>query len=280
VAARFSAIYIELARGKEAIRIAPRHFVYMPEISTHFDTYYLPVVPSETNGVSLVDYSQPSLHTYRRSGLQFELAAFPEEDEAIEGYFYWYTPKEGDIVFDIGAHCGISTYRLAKLVGPSGRVIAFEPDPVNHSILVRNIHRHKLENVTCVKTAISDSRGTALFNCEGAIGSGLARHLSRATVGTVEKVETMTLADAFTEFGVPSFCKIDIEGAEISVLASAFETLSKLRVQFALDTNHLVDGSLTNGRVEQEFVKCGYEVLSLPISGMMTTWARPQGSAG
>ncbi len=276
VSISYAPSHIEVKRGSEAIRVAHKHFVYVPDISRHFDTYYLPIVPHDSDGILTVDYSRPALHTYRRSGLQFELAAFPEEDEAIEGYFHWYTPKPGDLVYDIGAHCGISTFRLSKLVGPSGRVIAFEPDPLNYSILLRNLERHRLENVTPVRIAFSHSCGMASFNCEGAIGSGLSQHLSRATTGTIQEVATTTMTEAFREFGVPIFCKIDIEGAEVSVLRSSRELLTRQRIQFALDTNHVVGGSLTNSRVEQVLAECGYEVLSRPLSGMMTTWARPQ----
>ncbi len=59
---------------------------------------------------------------YKTLGVQFELAAFPEEDEALEGYFRLVPATAGDCVFDIGAHCGVSTYAFSKLVGPRGRV--------------------------------------------------------------------------------------------------------------------------------------------------------------
>ena len=275
VSISYAPSHIEIRRGKDAIRVAHRHFVYIPDIATHFETYYLPVVPHDTDNVHTVDYSRPAVHTYRNSGLQFELAAFPEEDEAIEGYFRWYTPKPGDLVYDVGAHCGISSFRLSRLVGPGGSVIAFEPDPLNYSILVRNIERHELRNVTPVKIALADSCGAALFNCEGAIGSALSQHLSRATTGTVQMVPTITMAEAFRRFGAPTFCKVDIEGAGVPVLQSSKEVLKRHQIHFALDTNHMVGGSLTNGRVEQVFAECGYEALSAPVSGMMTTWAGP-----
>ena len=100
-------------------------------------------------------------------------------------------------------------------------MIAFEPDPVNFSFLVRNIDRHKLTNVTPVQAAIAGKAGRAAFNCEGATGSGLARHIDRASVGNIVMVDALSLEDAFTRWGNPQFCKIDIEGAEVEVIASA-----------------------------------------------------------
>jgi FkbM family methyltransferase len=207
------------------------------------------------------------------------MASFPEEDDAIASYFQWYTPKGGETVFDVGAHCGVSTYYFSKLVGPSGRVIAFEPDPVNYSLLLLNIERHQLSNVTPLQIAVSDKRGEADFNCEESIGSGLMQHSSRASIGKVVKVRTVTLEGAFLEWGPPSFCKIDIEGAEIAVISAAQEFLRKTSCQFAMDTHHLVDGSFTDQRIEKLFRHCGYEATT-STPGMKTTWARPAAHAG
>ena len=227
------------------MRLALKHFVYAPDMAERFDLYFSPLVPTEIDGVSVLDYSRPGiLQTYRKSGLQFEMSSFPEEDEAIESYFHWYTAQTGDTIFDVGAHCGVSSYHFSKLVGPTGRVVAFEPDPVNYSLLLRNIERHQLTNVTPLQIAVADKRGEAEFNCEETIGSGLVQHSTRASIGKVVMVKTVTLGDAFQEWGLPSFCKIDIEGAEIAVISAAQDFLRKASCQFALDTNHPVEGSL------------------------------------
>lgn len=266
---------VEIRKQDRRMLIAARHFVYVPDLARRFETYFSPIVPTIENGYSIVDYSRPGLQTYAKSGLQFELAAFPEEDEAIEGYFKWYRPQLGDMVFDIGAHCGVSSYVLSKLVGSRGRVIALEPDPLNYSLLVRNIARHHLENVVPLRIALSGSRGVAQFNSEGTIGSCLTHQSSRATVGLIETVETMTLSDVCNQWGTPAFCKIDIEGSEVEVIASAEALLTEERVQFAVDTNHFVKGRLTNAEVEKLFAKYGYYAESSKVAGMMTTWARP-----
>lgn len=267
---------IELRKEDRAMLLSERHFIYAPDMAQRFGSYFSPVVSHPANGLSVVDYSKPGLQTYKKSGLQFELASFPEEDEAIEGYFRWYKPQPGDTVFDIGAHCGVSTYHFSKLVGSTGKVFAFEPDPLNYSLLLRNISRHELENVTPLKVAIAGSPGQASFHCEGTIGSGLARNSSRATIGTVEMVEAITLADAFKLYGTPALCKIDIEGSEIETIAAANALLAWCKTNFALDTNHVVDGSFTNSRIEKMFANSGYEAESAEVGGMMTTWARPK----
>lgn len=75
---------------------------------------------------------------------------------------------------------------------------------------------------------------------------------------------------------MPAFCKIDIEGAEVEVVASSAELLKKHKVNFALDTNHpKADGAMTSGEVETMFRSYGYEAAS-EANPLLTTWARPR----
>jgi hypothetical protein len=106
---------LEITKDTRTIRIAPRHFVHTDGFSLDFDAQFAMIVPTLRDGRSTIDYSTPRVQTYRRSGLEFELASFPEEEDAIEGYFHWYLPVPGDIVYDVGAHCGVSSYFFSKL---------------------------------------------------------------------------------------------------------------------------------------------------------------------
>src|SRR6476660_6456407 len=65
----------------------------------------------------------------------------------------------GDVVWDIGANVGEYTFQLSRLVGPTGRVIAFEPIGYNFDTLHATIKRGHLVNVTAHKMAISDYSG-------------------------------------------------------------------------------------------------------------------------
>ncbi len=201
---------------------------------------------------------------------------FLNEVTLSRGICVGYIPGPGDCVFDIGANCGLSTYCFSTLVGPEGRVIAFEPDPLSYSLLLRNIARHRLRNVTPVNAALAATRGTAPFYADGSIGSCLAGMPSLTTVAPVHAVETVTLEDAFSRWGEPDFCKIDIEGAEIQVLTAAKQLLAKVSTHFALDTSHSVGGRPTAAAIEQIFRESGFEVESGLVSDAMTTWAKPR----
>ena len=273
----FSSTAVDIVNGSRIIRISPKNWLYAPSIASSFDAYFGQVEPTPDGDSLLVDYSGPRLQKYRSSGLEFEINSFPEEDSAIEDYFHWYHPMEGDVVFDLGAYCGVSTYAFSKRVGESGHVYSFEPDASSFALLLRNIDRHRLQNVTPMQIAIAATSGEAAFHQEGTLGSVLSRHSPRATTGTVSTVTTIDLATACERFGLPAFIKMDIEGSELEFLNASRGFLSRNSIQFALDTHHWVDGIRTTQQVEQIFGECGYETASSDASGFWTTWARTAG---
>lgn len=268
---------INVEKDIRAIRISGKHFAYAIDMARCFDLYFAQVVPNHVGGKLVVDYSYPHLQRYATTGLEFELTSFPEEVDVINDYCRWYRANLGDTVFDIGAYCGVSAYYLSKCVGDTGKVYSFEPDAANYSLLIRNIERHHLRNVVPLRVAVAGSSGTAQFCSEGTIGSCLAQHLSRAPMGVVEEVPTISFQDACERFGSPAFAKIDIEGSEIEVLDSARHFLKEHSVQFVVDTNHWLGGVRTAASVEAIFRDAGYEAVSLEKSGVMTTWARKHG---
>jgi hypothetical protein len=155
-----------LRKGQNVIILSLKDALHGNMVGDLFDSLFAATVPYEENGLRFVDYSGPKLHTLP-NGLQFEFPSFPEESESFDQYTTWYTPKPGELVFDLGANAGISTCQFAKLVGPTGRVVCFEPDQVTLPYLRRNIARHNLDNVTLVEAAIGGEDGTADFYSEG-----------------------------------------------------------------------------------------------------------------
>ena len=155
-------------------------------------------------------------------------------------------------------------------------MIAFEPDPLNVELLRRNLARYQLSNVTVAQVAVSDSNGVASFNSDGSLGSALTLALSRPSTHSTTEVRTVTLEKACAEFGVPSYAKIDAEGAEIEILGGAKTFLQSHQIHFVLDTSHMRDGHMTNAAVENILNGCGYKVVSdFDSGGFMTTWATP-----
>jgi len=242
-------------------------------IAKFFDVFFYATKSDEVNGFQLVDYSKPKLFTLS-DGLQFEFYSFPEEPSSIADYTRWYTPKPGDLVYDLGSNCGISVYHFSKMVGPTGRVICFEPDPVNLGFLRRNIARHGLDNLTIVEAAIGAADGTAQFSSEGSVASAIVTMLPREPVGNVITVPVMSLESAFRKYGVPNFCKIDIEAAEVEALDAAAALLRTVKTNFAVDTSHWLNGDFTCKPVEEAFRRGGHESETI-TNIFQTTYARP-----
>jgi FkbM family methyltransferase len=146
----------------------------------------------------------------------------------------------GGTAYDLGANYGIYSMFLARLVGPTGRVYAFEPMPEILTQLKANIALNPLTNVEFVPMAASDSAGTAQFRIGSHAGSG---HLETADQyhpisGGIINVEQITL-DEFVLRGnrPPTFMKIDVEGAEGSVIVGAKRVLDEHRPVIAVEVH-------------------------------------------
>src|SRR2546422_5286600 len=71
--------------------------------------------------------------------------------------------KTGDVVLDIGAHIGYYTLMFAELVGPHGKVFAFEPVPSNFALLQKNVQFNGYHSVALIQKAVSDKEGKAVI---------------------------------------------------------------------------------------------------------------------
>lgn len=135
----------------------------------------------------------------------------------------------GDTVYDIGANIGYVSLSLAKRVGSSGRVVAFEPFPRNADLLRRNIEDNGLTNVQLLEVAASDSCGEAVIRiAENHATASLVWH--RSNPSALELVIKKVVIDDLVEAGTisePKFVKIDVEGAEGQVLQGMRPTVAK-----------------------------------------------------
>ena len=83
--------------------------------------------------------------------------------------------REGMEAWNVGANIGVYALQLAHLVGASGRVVAFEPNPAARAVLGRNIARNSLQSrVEVVASAVGAAPGTVDFYTAGADGMGRA----------------------------------------------------------------------------------------------------------
>lgn len=152
----------------------------------------------------------------------------------------------GMTVLDIGAHIGYFTRKFAQWAGPTGRVFAFEPHPVNYRFLTKNVSRWP--NVTPVQTIISDTAGVGTLHVSGKSGCHSLFETMYVRSGEGAHQVPMTTLDGFwMSAGQPEigFMKIDIEGAELRALRGAtdlIESHDTLRMVVEFCPAHLQAG--------------------------------------
>ena len=141
--------------------------------------------------------------------------------------------RPGGVVYDIGAHAGFHSLFCALLAGPTGRVIAFEPNPGNLRSLTAQLELNPSLNVTVLPYAILDRNGDVRFEAGGGSSEG---HISEAGSFTVEG----RCLDSLVEQGSvppPSVIKIDVEGAEEQAITGALQVLRRYRPVVLCDRN-------------------------------------------
>lgn len=132
--------------------------------------------------------------------------------------------QKGMTVVDGGAHVGLYTVLAARVVGPTGFVIALEPDLYNLAALRVNVDRAGGANVEVVPEALADAAGTARFyETRSTIGSSL---IERDDAG-VRVVRTTSIDLLLRGREVSALLvKLNIEGAEPLALAGMRDVLS------------------------------------------------------
>lgn len=129
--------------------------------------------------------------------------------------------SEGGVFLDVGANVGFFSLVAARVVGPSGTVVAFEPVPENASAAERNAALNSFARVRVVQAAVGAAPGRMTLHVTRHPG-GAALASSAAPPDRVNSIEVEVVSlDAAFESGrvpPPDLVKIDVEGAELDVL--------------------------------------------------------------
>ena len=128
--------------------------------------------------------------------------------------------KPGGTVLDVGANIGWTARLMSNLVGPQGRVHAFEPLPTAYANLLLNVGDAPVSNIVPHKVAASDVAGQIelYVPADDTAALGTMRRPQGSESALKHVVPTLQLDSRLDEFGPVSFVKIDVEGAEHKVL--------------------------------------------------------------
>jgi FkbM family methyltransferase len=203
--------------------------------------------------------------------------------------------KRDDMVLDIGANIGAHTLHIARLVGPNGRVFAFEPTNYAFTKLLENRSLNPLlaPSIVAEQVMLVDSPSTPvareIFSSWPLVGSE-KRHpehlgVSKSTTGA----RSMTLDEYVEHNGIRrlSLIKLDVDGNEPTVLTGAQQTMKQFQPVFVIELApylHSEESGIFESMVELFFSR-GYVMNDigsgkrLPLDPLQIRRCIPNGSS-
>jgi len=177
-------------------------------------------------------YSQQIMLNYFRARTSYE----PETSFVVEQLL-----QPGDTFLDIGGHVGFFSLFASALVGASGRVFTFEPNPTNYRHLLHHISINNLHHVFPLPWAVGQSTGVTEFftNLDNDGGHALwnpGLHPFNEKTRTQQVQKHLAFMISLDDFfrgsgpGAVKLIKIDTEGNEFNVLRSSRAFLQNAQV--------------------------------------------------
>ena len=160
------------------------------------------------------------------------------EDDIIERF----TPKEGDVVIDIGAAFGFYTIIGAKRVGTNGKVVAIEALRDSFKMLNRNIKLNRLTNVISLNYAVySKETKVKLYHNYSIMQERAGGYTNKYVEASANTLDYLLQLKGITDV---NWIKIDVEGAEFEVLKGATNVLSKSKdIALLIEIHNLSGGT-------------------------------------
>lgn len=157
--------------------------------------------------------------------------------------------KPGMTVINVGANTGLYVVMCGLLVGPRGKVLAFEPSSATFDLLRRNVALNNLQDrANLVRTAVADFEGTIGLAVDEAApnADGHVRVVGESDLASFERAPCLTLDKLLHDAMVslpskPKLMIIDVEGAELGVLHGAVDTIDAcedLTIMLECSRNH------------------------------------------
>jgi FkbM family methyltransferase len=179
--------------------------------------------------------------------------------------------RPGDVVWDVGANVGLYSLIFSQIAGPSGRVVAWEPSPVNLKRLNDTVA--PMSNVRVMPVGLGDREGTVLLE-QGDDPLGAASKIVDKTEDLLGMPSVQILVgDEAVRSGavaIPNVIKVDTEGYELDVLRGLSHTLRQHQLRAVCVEVHfgiLKERCLPNAPADIEQL--------LQSSGFRVTWSDP-----
>jgi FkbM family methyltransferase len=145
----------------------------------------------------------------------------------LRGYLLACPLSPGDSVIDAGASTGFIASIFARMVGPTGKVVAIEPDPTNAEMLRQTLRINELQNCIVLNCALSAHSGRVSYVSDGGASHVAPSDHVAAALVQVEAIRIAALFDRVPDLRADQvrLIKLDIEGSEVDVLDDLLQLL-------------------------------------------------------
>jgi FkbM family methyltransferase len=181
-------------------------------------------------------------------------------ESAVQEAMVRHLPR-GGVFFDIGANLGFFSLLAAHLSGlDAGRVYAFEAAPDNAEAIRVNAALNAIPNIEVWAVAVADRAGRGRLQVvDDQSWSKLVDYGEHPFTERVIEVQLVAIDDlvAAGRVPVPDVVKIDVEGAELAVLAGMRETMARHRPAIICELHD------THAEFVSLMGQCGYRLINL-----------------
>jgi len=167
--------------------------------------------------------------------------------------------KPGQTALDIGSHKGVFAYWMRQRVGPSGRVIAFEPQPELASYVNRMKAAFRLHNLTVVRAALSSTEGTRQLLIPPQRGCATLEASREEGVRISVEVQCLDACLGRLSARPVLFLKCDVEGHELDVFRGGERMLREDRPLLLFECQDYRHPEGQTRRVFRYLQELGYE---------------------
>jgi len=219
------------------------------EIIRKWHSYTNSIEPDfiDKKGDLVYNFSKTRKHRIKGADIVMYNTYMPEFLELNMLYLDTLKLSQGEIIFDLGAYCGLAACLFSKTIGKNGRVVSVEPDILNYYVLEKNIRDHELVNVKAIN-AVVWSRDTDIE----------VPHKDEKTY----KLPAITPLELTRRLRLKrvDVVKMDIEGSEYHVFETIDEFIERYSPRFVIKVYHNKDGKIDLGYFYDIFSKHGYEM--------------------
>lgn len=229
-----------------------------------------------------------------RTSEGFSMLASPHDYVSYTIYFFGsYDPEmtcllkahvpEDGVCWDVGTERGWFSLLMGRLVGPQGRVDAFEAFPPSHKKLQANVALNRFTWIRAYNLAVSDSVGRMHFVppseevtrqiCSPSDNGGIGYLTQEPQHDSIE-VPTTTLDQHAERNGLKrlDFIKMDIEGAEVAALRGAERTIRRFRPKLVVEYNRQAAQRAASSVEELDKLLESYNYDRFTYNGRLEKW--------